>query len=96
MSTLIPNQQAAGPVASTVFFVLLFLSGLYFPLKAHSTLAQISAWFPVRHFLTAVFQTFIHPGTSAWAWHDMFVVAIWGAIGALVALRRFSWSPHRA
>ena len=27
MSTFIPNQQAAGPVTSTVFFVLLFLSG---------------------------------------------------------------------
>ncbi len=96
MSTLIPNQQAAGPVASTVFFVLLFLSGLYFPLKSHSTLAEISAWFPVRHFITAVFQTFSHPDASAWSGHDLFVIAIWGAVGALVALRRFSWSPHRA
>jgi ABC-2 type transport system permease protein len=96
MSTVIPNQQAAGPVTSTVFFVLLFLSGLWFPLKAHSTLAQISSWFPIRHFLNAVFQTFIHPGTSAWAWHDMLVVAIWGAIGGLIALRRFKLAPHRA
>jgi ABC-2 type transport system permease protein len=96
MSTLIPNQQAAGPVASTVFFVLLFLSGLYFPLKSHSTLAEISAWFPVRHFITAVFQSFSHPGASPWAGHDLLVIAIWGAVGAVVALRRFSWSPRRA
>jgi ABC-2 type transport system permease protein len=95
MSTLIPNQQAAGPVTSTVFFVLLFLSGLYFPLKSRSTLAEISTWFPIRHFITAVFQTFSHPGTSAWAWHDLLVIAVWGAVGALVALRRFSWSPRR-
>lgn len=96
MSTLIPNQQAAGPVTSTVFFVLLFLSGLWFPLKAHSTLADISAWFPIRHFITAVFRTFSHPGASAFAGHDLLVVAIWGAVGAAVALRRFSWAPSRS
>lgn len=31
MSTLVPNQEAAGPVTSVVFFVLLFLSGLWYP-----------------------------------------------------------------
>ena len=62
MSTLIPNQQAAGPLTSTVFFVLLFLSGLWFPLKSGSALAKISTFFPIRHFITAVFKTFNHPG----------------------------------
>ena len=95
MSTLIPNQQAAGPLTSTVFFVLLFLSGLWFPLKSGSALAQISAWFPIRHFITAVFKTFNHPGTSAWAGHDLLIVVIWGAVGAAVALRRFRWAPYR-
>jgi ABC-2 type transport system ATP-binding protein len=52
--------------------------------------------FPIRHFITAVFQTFSHPGTSAWAGHDLLVIAIWGAAGSAVALRRFRWSPHRA
>ena len=46
MSTVIPNQEAAGPVTSIVFFVLLFLSGLWFPLKAHSGLAKFSNYFP--------------------------------------------------
>jgi ABC-2 type transport system permease protein len=32
VSTLIPNQEAGAPVTSIVFFVLLFLSGLWFPL----------------------------------------------------------------
>lgn len=95
MSTLIPNQQAAGPLTSTVFFVLLFLSGLWFPLKSGSTLAKISTWFPIRHFITAVFRTFSHPGTTAWAGHDLLIVAIWGAVGAAIAFRRFQWAPHR-
>ena len=77
MSTFIPNQQAAGPVTSTVFFVLLFLSGLWFPLKSGSTLAKISTFFPIRHFITAVFKTFNHPGSSAWSGHDLLIVVIW-------------------
>ncbi|MBV9804392.1 MAG: ABC transporter permease [Solirubrobacterales bacterium] len=95
MSTLIPNQQAAGPLTSTVFFVLLFLSGLWFPLKSGSTLAKISTFFPIRHFITAVFRTFSHPGASAWAGSDLLIVVIWGAVAAAVALRRFQWAPLR-
>lgn len=95
MSTLVPNQQAAGPITSTVFFVLLFLSGLWFPLKSGSTLAKISTFFPIRHFITAVFRTFIHPGSSAMSGHDLVIVVVWGVVGAAVALRRFQWAPQR-
>ncbi len=96
MSTAIPNQQAAGPVTSTVFFVLLFLSGLWFPLRSGSTLAQISTGFPIRHFITAVFTTFSHPGRSPLAGTDLLILVIWGIAGAAIALRRFQWAPYRA
>lgn len=96
MSTLIPNPDAAGPITSIVFFVLLFLSGLWFPLKAGSGLAKFSSWFPIRHFITAVLDSFgILPGVSPWAWHDLAVVAVWGAAGVFIALRRFQWAPRR-
>jgi ABC-2 type transport system permease protein len=53
VSTVIPNLETAGPVTSIVFFVLLFLSGLWFPLKSNSGLAKFSSYFPVRHFIEA-------------------------------------------
>jgi ABC-2 type transport system permease protein len=97
VSTLIPNADAAGPVTSIVFFVLLFLSGLWFPIQSGSGLAQFSGFFPIRHFITAVFAPFnLQPGASPWAWHDLLVLAIWGLGGLLVAVRRFSWAPHRS
>jgi ABC-2 type transport system permease protein len=96
MSTLIPNQDAAGPIVSIVFFVLLFLSGLWFPLRPGSGLARVSAYFPVRNFISAVFAPFdLQKGASPWAWHDLLVVAIWGVLGAVVAVRRWEWSPRR-
>jgi ABC-2 type transport system permease protein len=96
-SSLIPNQDAAAPIISIVYFVLLFVSGLWFPLSKGSTLASVADWFPVRHLLLAVFAPFDpRPGTAAFAWHDLLVLAIWGAVALVVALRRFRWEPQRA
>ena len=96
MSTLVPNQDAAGPIISIVFFVLLFLSGLWFPLKPGSGLARFSSYFPVHHFISAVVLPFdTQKGASPWAWHDLLVVGLWGIAGAVVAVRRWSWTPRR-
>jgi ABC-2 type transport system permease protein len=95
-STVVPNQDAAGPLINVVFFALLFLSGMWYPLRAGSGLAQASSYFPVRSLITATFAPFdLRPGTSPWAWHDIFVMAIWGVAAAIVAVRRFRWEPRR-
>src|SRR3984957_3664077 len=97
MSTAVPNQESAGPVTSIVFFVLLFLSGLWFPLKPTSGLAKFSHFFPVHHFIFAVDAPFrFQAGVSPWAWHDLLIVAIWGAGSTVLALRRFRWTPRRS
>jgi ABC-2 type transport system permease protein len=96
VSTLIPNQEAAGPIVSIVFFVLLFLSGLWYPIDPHSGLAQVSGYFPIRHMIVAVYAPFNpRPGVSGWSWGDLGALAIWAAAAVLVALRRWSWAPYR-
>jgi ABC-2 type transport system permease protein len=93
-SSLIPNQEAAGPILSIVFFVLLFLSGLWFPLKANSMLARISAWFPVRHFMVATFAPYDpRPHAAPYAWHDLAILAAWALAAIVIARRRFRWEP---
>ncbi|HEV3188075.1 MAG TPA: ABC transporter permease [Acidimicrobiales bacterium] len=97
ISTVIPNQETAGPVTSIIFFVLLFLAGLWFPLGKHSGLAKFSNYFPVLHFIKAIDAPFkFQPGVSPWAWHDILIIALWGAGSVLVALRKFKWSPRRS
>jgi ABC-2 type transport system permease protein len=97
MSCVIPNQDSAGPITAIVFFVLLFLAGLWYPLKPGSALARLSAYFPVRHLIVAVFDAFAaQRGTSAWAWHDLLVMLAWGVAGTIVGVRRFRWEPRRS
>ena len=91
VSTIVPNEEAAAAI-SIVFFLLLFLSGLWFPLAPGSTLANVSGYLPVRRILLATTQPLIGHGTSPWAWGDLGVVAVWGLLGAYVAVRRFRWS----
>jgi ABC-2 type transport system permease protein len=94
ISTLVPNADAAGPVVSLVFFILIALSGLYFPVNPGSGLATFTDFFPIRHLITASVETFNGiPGTSIW--NDLLVIAVWGVIGAFIALRRWEWSPRR-
>lgn len=95
-STLVPNEDAAGPMISIVFFVMLFLSGLWFPLQPGSALKQFSKYFPVGRLITATFAPFhLVPGVSSWAWGDLGVVAIWGVVGVIVAVRKFRFEPRR-
>jgi ABC-2 type transport system permease protein len=94
ISTLVPNADAAGPVVSLTFFILVALSGLYFPLRPGSGLATFSDFFPIRHLITGLVDAFTGaPGSSPW--NDVFVMAVWGVAGAFVGVRRWSWSPRR-
>jgi ABC-2 type transport system permease protein len=96
ISTLVPNADAAGPMISIVFFLLVAFSGLYFPIKPGTTLATVSGYFPVRHLITALLASFnLPPGANPWAWHDLLVMTIWGLAGVVVAVRRWRWAPRR-
>lgn len=92
VSTLIPNQEAGGPVTSIVFFVLLFVSGLWYAIPSNSGLAKFSTWFPVRHMIYAVYAPFV--SKTGWDWNDVRAMAIWGAVAVFVAARRWSWAPR--
>jgi ABC-2 type transport system permease protein len=99
VSTVIPNQEAAGPLVSIVFFILLFLSGLYYPIPKGSLLARVSGIFPVRHMITATDAPYFATAgvrTSSWSWSDIQVLAIWAVVGIFVSLRGWRWAPRRS
>jgi ABC-2 type transport system permease protein len=96
ISTLVPNADSAGPIVSLTFFILVALSGLWFPIAPNSGLATFANFFPIRHLINALVASFTgQPGTPLWPWHDLAVIAIWGVVGAFVGLRRWDWSPKR-
>jgi ABC-2 type transport system permease protein len=99
VSCFIPNADAAPAIVNGILFPILFLSGVFFPVRSNSVLTRLANFFPIRHFTNAVFAAFDprlpHGITHGWTGHDLLVMAAWGLAGVLVALRRFRWEPSR-
>jgi ABC-2 type transport system permease protein len=90
VASVISNSDAAPAVAQLVLFPLLFISGTYTPIYV-AALTRVTGWLPVRPFNEALTSVLVrHDGTD---WRQLGVLAAWGAVGAIVAVRRFRWEP---
>jgi ABC-2 type transport system permease protein len=93
ITVLIPNFDAAAPIVNASILPLLFLSGVFIPLgdNAPAWITWVARIFPVRHFAAGMQAGFL--GTQ-FKWSDVLVVALWGVLGFVVAVRRFDWEPR--
>lgn len=91
VASLIRNAEAAPPVVQLVLFPLLFVSGTYFPIHS-AVLNRIAGALPVRPFNQALLGPFAQD--TGFDWKHLGVLLAWGAVGALVAIRRFRWDPR--
>jgi ABC-2 type transport system permease protein len=94
ISSLIPNADAAPPIVNLPYFIIVFISGTYFPVDGG--LAKVAAYLPLRPFIVAMYKCF-DPFTtgSAWSPHQLGSLALWGVGGAVFASRHFRWTPRR-
>jgi len=97
LTALIPNDDAAAPIANAVTLPLFFVSGLFFPIDdAPGWMRTLADVFPVHHFAEALIRSLdpavAAPGVSA---GHLAVVAAWGLAGFAVAARTFRWEPRR-
>ena len=97
LTVFIPNQDAAPAIVNGIYFPVVFISGIFFPITI-SWLNSVAAVFPVKHFLTAVLVAFDPRGnlsSSGWSGGDLAVLGVWAAGSLLLAARRFRWEPRR-
>ena len=97
MTVFIPNAEAAPAIINGVLLPIVFISGTFFPVDPSSILAKIADYFPVRHFITAMFNAFdpAHQSSSGISRNDLIIMAAWGAVALFIAVRRFRWEPRR-
>lgn len=98
ISAVIPNADAAPAIVNLPLFILLFISGTFFPIDPRSVLARIADYFPVRHFITGAFTAFDPAQTSSTGVDgiDLLVMLAWAAGALFVVARRFRWEPRRS
>ena len=97
MTVAIPNAEAAPAIVNAVLLPLVFISGTFFPIDPASAVTKIAEYFPVKHFINAMFNAFdpAHLSSSGFSGNDLVIIAAWGAAGLLIAIRRFRWEPRR-
>ena len=97
LTAIIPSEDAAPAVTNALLLPLYFISGVFIPdSEIPSGVLQVADMFPVRHFFEAFFTAW-DPNTSGagFEFGQLAIVAAWGALGLVLALRFFRWEPRR-
>ena len=95
LAAFIKTADAAQPVVLAVFLPLSFISGIFIPLSSlPHWLADIGKVFPIYPFASGLVAAYNpHTHGSGLSWSDLGLLGLWGVVGLIVALRRFSWLP---
>jgi ABC-2 type transport system permease protein len=96
VTVIVPNADAAPAVINGLYFPIVFVSGVFYPISNTSVLAHIADVFPIRHMIVALVSAFESGPGSGLRPGDLVVMLAWAAGALLFAARRFRWEPkHR-
>jgi ABC-2 type transport system permease protein len=96
LTGLIPNAEAAPAVVQAIILPLLFLSDIFIPIQdPNAWYVKLAKVFPVYHFSQAMKSAYFSPAGNGFRWKDILVIAIWGVVGVVAAVRLFTWEPKR-
>lgn len=96
LASVVKSASSASAAANATLLPLAFVSNIFIPLDEDTPewLQRIGDFFPLKPFaeaFQACFMPFVDP--PAFSWDKLAFVALWGAVGAVVAVRNFSWEP---
>ena len=96
MAGIAGSSDAAQALANFTILPLAFVSDVFVAIAdPPAWLETIGDLFPLKHFVRA-FQDAFSPFTTdaGFRWVHLGVIALWGVLGAVAALRSFGWQPR--
>ena len=97
VANFIPNADAAPAIVNASILPLLFISDVFIPLSdAPAWLTTFANIFPVRHFATAMHESF-HPFATGSGFEpvNLAVMGAWLVVSVVLAVRFFRWERRR-
>jgi ABC-2 type transport system permease protein len=94
-AALIRSAEGVSAVVNLVILPMAFLSGSFGPTRRFPAFLQaIGDLLPLTYLLDIVNRVYLRGGSLFSDPKALAIVLAWGAAGAIVALRRFSWVPR--
>lgn len=97
IAALVPTASSAAAVANATILPLAFISNVFIVTgdDAPGWMTTVGNLFPLRPFVESIQDSF-NPFVPAPAidWSRLGFVALWGVVGAVVAVKRFTWEPN--
>jgi ABC-2 type transport system permease protein len=95
VTTAVRSAEGSSAAVNAIYLPMTFLSGSFFsPDSFPRFLEVIAEILPLTYFIELA-REIIVDGDELWHHGgDVAIVAAWGALGALVAARRFRWEPR--
>lgn len=97
VANFIPNADAAPAIVNASILPLLFISDVFLPMDdAPAWLTTFADIFPVRHFATAMHESFNPFATdSGFEPTNLGVMGVWLLVSVVIAARFFRWERRR-
>jgi ABC-2 type transport system permease protein len=93
-AALVRNDSAAVAVLNGIYLPMTFLSGSFFSPEAFPEFLQrVADVLPLTYYIEVVRDVMLKGASFSSFPAEIAIVLAWGTLGALVALRRFSWVP---
>lgn len=96
LSHAIPNFDSAPAYVNAIFLPVIFISGVFYDVdNAPKWLEDIAAALPLKHVIDGLSGAMVNGTGLAHNAGGLAVIAVWGALGAWLAVRGFSWESRR-
>jgi ABC-2 type transport system permease protein len=95
LSHAIPNPESAPAYVNAVFLPQILIAGVFYDAdRAPAALRDIAQVLPLKHLVDGLSGAMVHDEGLRSHWLALLVLGLWGAAGALLAVRGFSWESR--
>ena len=95
LTALVRSAEGSSATVNAVYLPMTFISGAFFsPQSFPAVLEAVGEVLPLTHFIRVVRDVMLHDQEIWNGLGSVAVLAAWGVVGAVVALRRFRWEPR--
>lgn len=95
LTTFIRSAEGSSAVVNAIYLPVAFLAGAFWSPHSYPRFLEVIAeLLPLTYFIRLMKDVLLH-GEQIWTdWADVAVIAAWGLVGLIVAVRRFRWEPR--